>query len=284
MREHLLGTPRGAMLPVHVPVLIPCPLRGLKDHRGPWDPSCDRQGRDHHQPWPLARWCVDPRPLCCKLPWQRTGMVLVHAGLSEGHFRPLQAAIGGAVRSCLTQGASSCQDTILAFLQGRTPFPRAMRHAPSRQRPPQRPRRESDMRGLDEIRPQFPHTDTWARSMRGPSIRTHDGWEMHGSTTLEFPTRLRSWGLEGVPRVTRRGHTALAREVPHIQTLGWAPCGIPGRYCLRVLPLINMECEVHDPLFPGWRKVFPLQRPSDDLPVGVEHGDGWRYRYQSVYG
>src|SRR2546426_4403528 len=69
---------------------------------------------DKNQPWPLARWCVDSWPIFFKIPGKLTCMVLVHAGLSEGHFRPLQAAIGGAVRSFLPQGASSCEDNILA--------------------------------------------------------------------------------------------------------------------------------------------------------------------------
>src|SRR5215510_11850768 len=62
MREQLLGKPRGEILPVHVPVIIPCPFRGLTDQLGPWDPSCDRHGMDNNQTWPLARGFVDPRP------------------------------------------------------------------------------------------------------------------------------------------------------------------------------------------------------------------------------
>ena len=211
-------------------------------------------------------------------------MVLVHEGLIEVHVRPLQAAIGGAVRSFLTQVASSCEDNILAFFQGRTSFPGAIRQAPSLQRPSQRHGRESGMMGLNEILPKFPHTDTVARSMLGPYIRTNDGLEIHGSTTLGFPTRLHSVDLEGVPMVTIRGHNALDRDFPTIQALGCAQCGIPGRYFLRVLPLlIKMDFEVHDQLFHCWSKVFPLKRHSYDLTVGVEHGCGCRYRCQSVH-
>ena len=175
-------------------------------------------------------------------------MVFVHEGLIEVHFRPLQAAIGVAVRSFLTQVASSCEDNILSFFQGRTAFPGAIRQAPSLQRPPQRHGRDIGMMGLDEILPKFPHPDTVARSILGPYILTNDGLEMHGSTTLGFPTRFRSLGLEGVPMVTRRGHNALDRDFPNIQALGCAQCGIPGRYFLRVLPLlIKMEFEVTIP-------------------------------------
>ena len=141
------------------------------------------------------------------------------------------------------------------------------------------------MMGLAEILPQFPHTDTVARSLLGPYILTNDGLEMHGSTILGFPTRLRSLGLEGGPMVMILGHNALDRHFPNIQALGCAQGGIPGRYFLRVLPLrIKMEFEVHDQLFHGWSIVFPLKRHSYDLTGGVEHGDGCRYRYQSVHG
>src|SRR5713101_5577040 len=95
-------------------------------------------------------------------------MVLVHEGLIEVHFRPLQAAIGVAVRSFLTQVASSCEDNIISFFQGQTSFPGAIRKAPSLQRPPQRHGRESSIMGLDEILPKFPHTDTLAREILGP--------------------------------------------------------------------------------------------------------------------
>ena len=138
--------------------------------------------------------------------------------------------------------------------------------------------------GLDEILPQFPHTDTLARSMLGPYILTNDGLEIHGSTTLGFPTRFRSLGLEGVPMVPILGHNALDRDCPNIQALGCAQCRIPGRYCLLGLPLlIKMAFEVNDQLSHGWSKVFPLKRHSDDLTVGVEHGHGCRYRYQNVH-
>src|SRR5207302_341351 len=217
-REPGLGTPRGAMRPVPVPVLLPCPCRGLKDQRGPWAPSCDRHGMDHPPPWPLASGWGDPRPLFCKIPGTRPCMVLLHAGRSAGHCRPL------------------------------------------------------------------PHPDTLARSMRGPSIRTNDGWAMHGSTTRGLPTRVRSWGRAGVPLVTRRGQQALDRDCPHLQALGCAPWGSPGRDFLRVLPLLlTMEGAVHAQLFHGWSKVFPLKRQSDDLTVGVKHGDACRYRYQNVH-
>src|SRR6266704_5647213 len=165
-------------------------------------------------------------------------MVLVHEGLIKVHFWPLQAAIGGAVRSFLTQVASSCKDNIISLFQGRTSFPGAIRKAPSLQRPPQGHGRDSGLMGLDEILPKLSHTDTLARSILGPYILTNDGLEIHGSTTLGFPTRLRSLGLESVPMVTRLGHNALARDVPNIQALGCAQCGIPGRYFLRVLPLL----------------------------------------------
>src|SRR5713101_1834364 len=212
-------------------------------------------------------------------------MVLVHEGLIEVHFRPLQAAIGVAVRSFLTQVASSCEDNIISFFQGRTAFPGAIRKAPSLQRPPQRHGRDSGIMGLDEILPKVPHTDTVARSILGPYILTNDGLEIHGSTILGFPTRFRSLGLEGVPMVTILGHNSLDRDFPNIQALGCAQGGIPGRYFLRVLPLlIKMEFEVHDQLFHCWSKVFPLKRHSYDLTVGAEHGDGGRYRYQSVHG
>ena len=88
-----------------------------------------------------------------------------------------------------------------------------------------------------------------------------------------------------LPMVTILGHNALDRDFPNIQALGCAQCGIPGRYFLRVLPLlIKMEFEVNDQLFHCWSKVFPLKRHSDDLTVGVEHGDACRYPYQSVQG
>src|SRR3989475_235705 len=284
MREQLLGKPRGAILPVPLPGIIPCPFRGLKDPRGPWDPSCDRHGMDKNPTWPLARGCGDPRPIFFKIPGKLPCMVLVHAGLSEGHFRPLQAAIGGAVRSFLTQVASSCEDNLVAFLQGRTSVPGARRKAPSLQRAPQGHGRDSGLMGLEEILPKFPHTDPLARSMLGPYILTNDGLEIHGRTTLGCPTRFRSLGLEGVPMVTRRGQNALDRDFPNIQALGCAQCGIPGRYFLRVLPLlIKMEFEVHDQLLHGWSKVLPLKRQSYDLTVGVKHGDACRYRYQNVH-
>ena len=88
-----------------------------------------------------------------------------------------------------------------------------------------------------------------------------------------------------VPMVTILGHNSLDRAFPNIQALGGAQCGIPGRYFLRVLPLlIKMEFEVHDQLFHGWSKVFSLKRHSDDLTVGVKRRDGRRYPYQSVQG
>ena len=139
--------------------------------------------------------------------------------------------------------------------------------------------------GLEEVLPKFPHTDPLARSILGPYILTNDGLEIHGSTTLGFPTRFRSLGLEGVPMVTILGHNSLDRDFPNIEALSCAQCGIPGRYFLRVLPLlIKMEFEVNDQLFHGWRKVFPLKRHSYDLTVGVEDGDRCRYQCQSVQG
>ena len=118
MREPWHGTPRGDILPVPWPVIISCPLRRLQDSLGLWVPACRRHGLDHHQTWPLARWCVDPRPIFFKLPGKRTGLVLLHEGLSEVPRWPWQAAIGGAVGSFLTQGAAACEANILAFLQG----------------------------------------------------------------------------------------------------------------------------------------------------------------------
>src|SRR5712691_2513653 len=188
-------------------------------------------------------------------------MVLVHKGLIEGHLWPLQAAIGIAVGSFLTQVASSCKDNILAFFQSRTSLPGARRKAPALQRPPQGHGWDSGMMGLDEILPEFPHTDTLAREILGAYIRTNDGLEIHGSTIFRFPTRLRSLGLAGVPMVTILGPNALDRAFPNIQALGSAQCGIPGRYSLMVLSLlIKMELEVHDQLFHGRSKVFPLKR------------------------
>jgi hypothetical protein len=128
-------------------------------------------------------------------------------------------------------------------------------------------------------------TVSLARSILGPYILTNDRLEIPGSTILGFPTRFRSLGLEGVPRVTIRGHNALDRDFPNIQALGCAQCGIPGRYFLRVLPLlIKMEFEVNDQLFHCWSKVFSLKRHSDDLTVGVERSDGRQYPYQSGQG
>src|SRR5437660_103127 len=196
----------------------------------------------------------------------------------------LDASGGGAGGSLLTQGASSCEDNRVAFFQGRTALPGARRKAPSRQRAPQGHGRARGLMGLDERRSQLPHTDPLARSMRGPSIRTNDGLAMHGSTTRGLPTRVRSWGRAGVPLVTRRGQQALDRDCPHLQALGCAPWGMPGRDFLRVLPLLlTMEGAVHAQLFHGWSKVFPLKRQSDDLTVGVKHGDACRYRYQNVH-
>ena len=211
-------------------------------------------------------------------------MVLVHEGLIEVNFRPLRAAVGVAVRSFLPQVTSSCEDNIIAFFQSRTSLAGAIRTAPSLQRPPQRHGRDSGMMGLDEILPKFPHTDTLASSILGPYIRTNDGLEMHGSTIIRFPARCRRLDLEGVPMLTIRGPNALDRDFPNIQALGCAQCGIPGRYFLKVLPLlIKMAFEVHDQLFHGWSKIFPLKRHSYDLTVGVEHGHGCRYRYQNVH-
>src|ERR1700694_1433293 len=187
-------------------------------------------------------------------------MVLVHEGLIEVNFRPLQAASGVAVGSLLTQVASSCEDNILAFFQGRTSLPGAIRKAPSLQRPPQRYGRDLGMMGLEERLPKLPHTDTLAREILGPYILTNDGLEIHGSTILGFPTRFRSLGREGVPMVTILGHNSLDCDFPNIQALGCAQCGIPGRYFLRVLPLlIKMEFEVNDQLLHCWSKVFPLK-------------------------
>ena len=116
------------------------------------------------------------------------------------------------------------------------------------------------MMGVDEILPQFPHTDTLARSILGAYILTNDGLEIHGSTIRRFPARFRSLGLDGVPMLTIFGHNSLDRDFPNIQALGCAQCGIPGRYCLMVLPLlIKMEFEVHDQLFHCWSKIFPLK-------------------------
>ena len=133
--------------------------------------------------------------------------------------------------------------------------------------------------GLDEILPQFTHTDTLARSILGPYLLTNDGLEIHGSTIIRFPARFRSLDLESVPMLTILGHNSLDRDFANIKALGWAQCGISGRYFLMVLPLlIKMEFEVHDQLFHCWSKIFPLKRHSADLTVGVEHGCGCRYR------
>jgi hypothetical protein len=83
MREQWLGKPRGEMLPVHLPVIISCPLRSLQDPLGLWDPACRRQGLDKHQTWPLARWSVDPRPIFFKIPGKRIGMVFSTKGSSR---------------------------------------------------------------------------------------------------------------------------------------------------------------------------------------------------------
>jgi hypothetical protein len=265
------------MLPVHLPVIIPCPFRGLKDPRCPLDPSGDRHGMDNQQPWPLARWFVDPRPIFFKVPRKLPCMVLVHAGRIAGHFWPLQAAIGVAVGSLLTQGASSCADNILSFFQSGPSLPSARRKTPSLQRSPQRHGRDIGMLGLEERLPEFPHTDTLASDMLGPYLLPNAGLAIHGSTLRRFPTRVCRLGLKGGLMVTRRGPTALDRAFAHIQALGCAQCGIAGRYFLMVLPLlIKMAFEVHDQLFHGGRKIFPLKRHRANLTVGVEHGCGCR--------
>jgi hypothetical protein len=212
-------------------------------------------------------------------------MVLLHEGRSEGHLWPLQAAIGGAVGSVLTQGASAGEDHIRACLQGCTSLPGARRPAPALQCPPQGDGRDSGMLGLKERGPPWLPTDTLARSMLGASIRTQDGWEMHGRTLLRCPARWRRWGRHGVPRLTRRGQHALDRDCPTIQALGCAPGGLAGRYGLMVLPLlIQMACEVEDPWLHGWRKIFPLTRQSSARKVGGKHGGGCRYQGQRVHG
>ena len=83
--------------------------------------------------------------------------------------------------------------------------------------------------GLAERLPEFPHTDTLASEMLGPSLLPNDGWEMHGSTRRRFPTRLCSLGRKGGLMVTIRGHNALDRDFANIQALGRAQCGISGR-------------------------------------------------------
>ena len=118
MREQLLSKPRGEILPVHLPMIISCPFRSLKDQLGPWNPACRCHGMDNNQTWPLARWFVDPRPIFFKIPGKLPCMVLVHKGLIEVNFRPLQAAIGVAVGSFLTQVASAGEDNIRSFFQG----------------------------------------------------------------------------------------------------------------------------------------------------------------------
>src|SRR6266849_1678727 len=206
-------------------------------------------------------------------------MVLVHEGLIEVHLWPFQAPIGVAVGSFLTQVASSCEDNIISFFQSGPSLPSAIRKTPSLQRPPQRHGRDIGMMGLEEILPEFPHTDTLASEMLGPYILPNDGLEMHGSTIRRFPTRFCSVGLKGGLMVTRLGQNALDRDFANIQALGRAQCGMSGRYCLLVLPLlINMAFEVHDQLFHCWSKIFPLKRHSADLAVVVEHGCGCRYR------
>jgi hypothetical protein len=276
-RAPWIGTPRGAMLPGPWPVISPWPLRGRKAPRGPWDPSCARPGMDTQPTWPLARWCVAPRPSFFPIPGTRPCMVLVHAGLLAVPCRPLPAASGVAVRACLTPGASSGEDNIVAVWQGRTSFAGARRQAPARQRVPQGYGGESGLRRLAERRPQLPPPAPGARSMLGPDLRTHDGVEIPGSPTRGCPTRVRRVGLAGGPRVTRRGPHALDRACSTLQGLGGAPCGVPGRYGLRGLPfLITMACAVHAQLGHGWSQVFPLKRHSDDRTVGVAPGHGGR--------
>ena len=176
-------------------------------------------------------------------------MVLVHEGLIEVHLWPFQAPIGVAVGSFLTQVASSCEDNIISFFQSGTSLPGAIRKAPSLQRPPQRHGRDIGIMGLDEILPEFPHTNTLASSILGPYILTNDGLEIDGSTILGFPARLRSLDLAGVPMLPILGHNSLYCDFSNIQALGCAQCGIPGRYFLLVLPLlIKMEFEVNDQL------------------------------------
>src|SRR4051794_30784513 len=193
-------------------------------------------------------------------------MVLVHEGLIEVHFWPFQAAIGVAVGSFLTQVASSCEDNIISFFQSGPSLPSAIRKPPSLQRPPQRHGRDIGMMGLEEILPEFPHTDTLASEILGPDILPNDGWEIHGSTILRFPTRFCSLGLKGELRVTILGHNSLDRDFANIQALCRAQCGISGRYFLMVLPLvIKMEFEVNDQLFHCWSKIFPLKRHRADL-------------------
>jgi len=196
-------------------------------------------------------------------------MVLVHKGLIEVDFRPLQAAIGVAVGSFLTQVASSCEDNIVAFFQGLTSFPGAIRKAPSLQRAPQGYGWDSGLRSLDEILPKLPHTDTLARSILGPYILTHDGLEIHGSTTLGLPTRLRSLGLESVPMVTILGHNALDRDCPNIQALGCAPWGMPGRDCLLMRPLIGKYLsrlrKLHQVIAP--KEGFEAQLRAARVPI-----------------
>ena len=124
MREPWRGKPRRAMLPVHVPVIIPGPVRGLQAPCGPWEPSCDRHGLDNAQPWPLARWLVAPWPLVFQRPGKRPCMVLVPAGLREVYCRPWPAALGGAMRSWLTPVASPCQDHIARSCRAERRCPR----------------------------------------------------------------------------------------------------------------------------------------------------------------
>src|SRR5262245_34143175 len=78
-----------------------------------------------------------------------------------------------------------------------------------------------------------------------------------------------------MPMMTILGHNSLDRAFPNIQALSCAQCGIPGRYCLRVLLLlIKMAFEVNDPLFHGWSKVLPLKRHSADLTGRIERSKG----------
>src|SRR6266516_1079384 len=187
------------MLPVHVPVIIPWPCRGLKDQRGPWDPSCDRHGMDKNPTWPLARGCVDPRPIFGKIPGKRPGMVLGHEGLIEVHFRPLQAASGVAVRSFLTQVASSGEDNIVAFFQGRTSFSGALRQAPSLQRAPQ------GYGGISALGVSMRYCRSFPTPTRWPAqclVRTYarmTGWRFTAARHAGFPRGCAAWASRVCP-------------------------------------------------------------------------------------
>jgi hypothetical protein len=201
----------------------------------------------------------------------------VHDGLIPGPRGPFEASSGGAVGALLTPGAAACEDHRRSCVPRRTSRPGTRRPAPSRQRSPPRHGRDIGRRGVEARRPKWPHPDTVAGAILGPSLRTHDGLERHGRTSIRVPTRCRCVALPVVPMVTIRCHAARDRDCSPTQALGRAPWGLPGRYRLRVRPLlITRAFEVHDPWVQCGSHSFPLNPQGSALPVGGEHGCGWR--------